>query len=97
MKKRRKDLLIIIHVLILLIAIAGISYAAFSFVGPGQKLNTITTGAISMEYIESTNVISMNNALPTTDSTGKKRLNDGEYFDFTVKSSIAGNTISIMK
>ncbi len=45
-----------------------------------------------MEYVESTNVISMNNALPTTDETGKKRLNTGENFDFTVKSSIAGNT-----
>ena len=92
MKNKKKDFILILIVFILLIAIAGISYAAFSFVGTGQKLNTITTGAISMEYVESTNVISMNNALPTTDATGKKRLNDGEYFDFTVKSSIAGNT-----
>ena len=45
-----------------------------------------------MNYIESSNIISMNNALPTTDETGKKRLNTGEYFDFTVKSSIKGNT-----
>ena len=45
-----------------------------------------------MEYVESTNVISMNNAFPTTDATGKKLSNSGEYFDFTVKSSIAGNT-----
>ena len=75
-----------------MIAIVEISYAAFSYTGIAQKLNTITTGAISMEYVESTNVISMNNALPTTDETGKKRLNTGEYFDFTVKSSIAGNT-----
>ena len=45
-----------------------------------------------MNYIESSNVISMSNALPTTDDTGKKRLNTGEYFDFTVKSSIKGNT-----
>ena len=92
MKNKKKDFILILIVFILLIAIAGISYAAFSFVETGQKLNTITTGAISMEYVESTNVISMNNALPTTDSTGKKRLNTGEYFDFTVKSSIAGNT-----
>ena len=92
MKNKKKDFILILIVSILLIAIAGISYAAFSFAGTGQKLNTITTGAISMEYIESTNVISMNNALPTTDETGKKRLNDGEYFDFTVKSSITGNT-----
>ena len=92
MKNKNKSFLFIILILILLIAIIGISYAAFSYTGTGQKLNTITTGAISMEYVESTNVISMNNALPTTDSTGKKLSNSGEYFDFTVKSSIAGNT-----
>ena len=92
MKNKNKSFLFIILILILLIAVIGISYAAFSYTGTGQKLNTITTGAISMEYVESTNVISMNNALPTTDSTGKKLSNSGEYFDFTVKSSIAGNT-----
>ena len=92
MKNKKKDLVLILIVFILLIAIVGISYAAFNYVGTGQKLNTITTGAISMNYIESSNVISMNNALPTTDTTGKKRLNTGEYFDFTVKSSIKGNT-----
>ena len=92
MIKNRKNYLILILVTALLITIIGISYAAFNYVGTGQKLNTITTGAISMNYIESSNVISMNNALPTTDDTGKKRLNAGEYFDFTVKSSIKGNT-----
>ncbi len=92
MIKKRKNYLILILVTALLITIIGISYAAFNYVGTGQKLNTITTGAISMNYIESSNVISMNNALPTTDSTGKKRKNTGEYFDFTVKSSIKGNT-----
>ena len=77
MKNKKKDFILILIVFVLLIAIAGISYAAFSFAGAGQKLNTITTGAISMEYVESTNVVSMNNALPTTDSTGKSRLKDG--------------------
>ena len=92
MKRKKQDFILILVTFILLIAIVGISYAAFSYTGTGQKLNAITTGAISMEYVESTNVISMNNALPTTDSTGKKLSNSGEYFDFTVKSSIAGNT-----
>ena len=92
MKNKKKDLILILIVFVLLIAIVGISYAAFNYTGTGQKLNTITTGTITMEYVESTNIISMNNALPTTAATGKKRLNDGEYFDFTVKSSIAGNT-----
>ena len=92
MIKKRKNYLILILVTALLITIISISYAAFNYVGTGQKLNTITTGAISMNYIESSNVISMSNALPTTDNTGKKRKNTGEYFDFTVKSSIRGNT-----
>ena len=91
-KQKFKNILTIGTTFILLIAVIGISYAAFNYSGIGQKLNTITTGAITMNYTESTNVISMSNALPTTDNTGKKRLNSGEYFDFTIKSSIAGNT-----
>ena len=91
-KQKFKNILTIGTTFILLIAVIGISYAAFNYSEIGQKLNTITTGAITMNYTESTNVISMSNALPTTDTTGKKRLNSGEYFDFTVKSSITGNT-----
>ena len=91
-KQKFKNILTIGTTFILLITVIGISYAAFNYSGIGQKLNTITTGAITMNYTESTNVISMSNALPTTDNTGKKRLNSGEYFDFTIKSSIAGNT-----
>ena len=91
-KQKFKNILTIGTTFILLIAVIGISYAAFNYSGIGQKLNTITTGAITMNYTESTNIISMSNALPTTDATGKKRLNSGEYFDFTIKSSITGNT-----
>ena len=91
MDKKRQLLLSIGLVLILVLMIVGISYAAFKFVGEGKKPNTITTGAITMEYTESTNTISMTGALPTTDATGKVRLTEGEYFDFTIKSNIQGN------
>ena len=91
MDKKKQLLLSIGLVLILVLMIVGISYAAFKFVGIGNKPNTITTGAITMEYTESTNTISMTGALPTTDATGKVRLTAGEYFDFTIKSSIQGN------
>ena len=91
MDKKKQLLLSIGLVLILVLMIVGISYAAFKFVGLGQRENTITTGAITMEYTESTNTISMAGALPTTDATGKVRLTKGEYFDFTIKSSIQGN------
>ena len=92
MDKKKQLLLSIGLVLILVLMIVGISYAAFKFVGEGNKPNTITTGAITMEYEESTNTISMTGALPTTDATGKVRLTEGEYFDFTIKSNIQGNT-----
>ena len=91
MDKKKQLLLSIGLVLILVLMIVGISYAAFKFTGLGTKPNTITTGAITMEYTESTNTISMTGVLPTTDATGKVRLTAGEYFDFTIKSSIKGN------
>ena len=91
MEKKRQLLLTIGFVLILVLMIVGISYAAFKFVGEGKKPNTITTGAITMKYTESTNTISMNNALPTTDATGKVRLTAGEYFDFTLSGTIKGS------
>ena len=44
-----------------------------------------------MSYEESSNVISMDKALPTTDATGKKQLKAGEYFDFTVSGTVKGS------
>ena len=90
MKDKKKTIISIVLVLVLVLMIVGISYAAFKFTGTGQKANTITTGAITMKYTESTNTISMNNALPTTDATGKVRLTAGEYFDFTLEGTIKG-------
>ena len=90
-REKLKNILTISFSLIMLIMVVEISYAAFQFKGPGNKLNTITTGAISMSYEESENSINLIGALPTTQATGKKRLKNGEYFDFTIKSSIRGN------
>ena len=91
-KEKIKNILTITTSIFLLIVVIGVSYAAFTYSVVGQKANTITTGAITMSYTESSNTISMNNALPTKDTTGKTGKNTGEYFDFTVKSSIVGNT-----
>ena len=92
MNNKKQLTISIVLVMLLVLMIVGVSYAAFTFTGSGQKLNTITTGVISMSYEESSNVISIDKALPTTDATGKKRLTAGEYFDFTVSSNIKGNT-----
>ena len=91
MTNTKKEIIIIGLMLLLVIALIGVSYAAFRFMGEGTKLNTITTGSITMSYTESDNTIILTGALPTTDETGKKRLNPGEYFDFTVSSTIVGD------
>ena len=91
-KEHKKELLMIILVLLFVIVLIGVSYAAFSYTGRGEKVNTITTGAITMSYEETDNVINMSGALPTTDKTGMIRLTEGEYFDFKISSSISGNT-----
>ena len=90
-KDMKKEMLIMVVLLLLVITLVGVSYAAFNYSGIGKRANTITTGSITMSYEESDNTISLNGALPTTDKTGMKRLNPGEYFDFTVNSKIVGN------
>ena len=91
MEKTKKEIVIIGLLLLMVIALIGVSYAAFSYSKTGTKLNSITTGSITMTYEETDNTISLNGALPTTDATGKTRLNQGEYFDFTVSSNIVGD------
>ena len=91
MEKTKKEIVIIGLILLMVIALIGVSYAAFRFTGEGTKVNSITTGSITMTYEETDNTISLNGALPTTDATGKTRLNQGEYFDFTVSSNISGD------
>ena len=89
--KKRENIIIIVVLVVMILAIIGVSWAVFNYSATGTKINTITTGAITMSYEESDNIISMSGALPTTDKTGKVRLTEGEYFDFTVSSSITGN------
>ncbi len=93
MMKRKELVLIIVGLGLLLIAITGITYAAFSYSKAGEKVNTITTGVMVMSYTESSNVISITNALPTTDATGKKLSKSGEYFDFSVASTVQGQAL----
>ena len=91
MEKTKKEIVIIGLILLMVIALIGVSYAAFNYSKTGTKLNSITTGSITMTYTETDNTITLNGALPTTDATGKTRLNQGEYFDFTVSSNISGD------
>ena len=89
--KKKEKVIIVVLILVMIISIIGVSYAAFNYSKTGTKVNSITTGSITMSYTESDNVINIDKALPTTDETGKVRLKEGEYFDFTISSEIVGD------
>ena len=62
----------------------GISFAVWNYGFIGSA-NTINTGDVSLEFLESnSNIISIENALPISDTDGKKQ---SETFDFSVKTT----------
>ena len=84
----RELLLSVFGVALLILAIAGVTYAVFTYTSNGKQENVINTGSITMSYIESSaNVISIDNALPTPDNVG---MIQNDYFDFTISSTISG-------
>ena len=88
MFKKKENIVIIVVLIVMVLAIIGVSYAAFNYSKTGTKVNSITTGSITMTYTETDNVINLSGALPTTDKTGKAL---SDYFEFTVSSSITGD------
>ena len=88
----KQVLVSILGVAILIVAVVGISFAAFSYSKTGTVSNTITTGTITMSYSEPTNGINLTNALPITDLAGKSLSGDNNTFDFTVSATVSGDT-----
>ena len=87
----KQVLLSVLGVAILVVAVVGVSFAAFTFSQTGQKVNTISTGTITMSYSEPENGITLTNAMPMEDSTGMALKAANEYFDFSVGATISGS------
>ncbi len=88
----KQILLSVLGVAILVVAVVGISFAAFTYSKTGETINTITTGTVTMSYTESENGINITNAVPMTEVEGKALTGVGNVFDFTVDASITGTT-----
>ena len=81
---KKRLIITIVSVIVLVIAIVGITYAAWSYTFNGTQTNTLSTADISLELLESNdNIITVSNALPIDDASGKAQTN---YFDFVVTS-----------
>ena len=89
---QKKVLLSVLGVAILVVAVIGISFAAYSTVFTSQA-NTVTTGTIMVSYNEPSSAILVNDAMPMSDANGKAQTGSGK-FDFTV-STKADNALTV--
>ena len=69
---KRTLILSIIGILVLVIAVVGVSFAMFTFSGTGTKENVIKTGSISIDFNDATenNTITLTNEYPESDALG---------------------------
>ncbi len=89
----RKNLIVsIVALLFIVVAVIGITYAAFNYTGLGTKSNKVTTSTITMNYNEATNGITLTDAMPISDSDGKQLTGEGRTFTFTVTVTTGNNT-----
>ena len=49
--KKKENIIIIIVLVVMILAIVGVSYAAFSYSKTGEKVNSITTGSITIDFL----------------------------------------------
>ena len=87
----KSKLLIITAIIVLIIAVIGVSYAAIFYSKIGDEVNNVSTGTIVMSYTENTNGIYLTNASPMTDEVGRTLTDENLYFDFTVNATMSGN------
>ena len=87
----KQVLLSVLGVAILVVAVVGVSFAAFSYSRTGEQVNTITTGTITMNYTDDSNGIKLTNAMPMSDENGKALTGENNVFDFTVTATINGS------
>ena len=85
----RKVFLSVLGVAILVVAVIGVSFALYSTSSTG-KVNSISTGTITMSYTEPSNGINLTNALPISDAEGKSLKGEGNVFTFTVSATASG-------
>lgn len=89
---QKKVLLSVLGVAILVVAVIGISFAAYSTVFESNA-NTVTTGTVMVSYNEPSQAINVTNAMPMADSDGIAQTGTG-VFEFTV-STKADNALTV--
>jgi len=84
----KQIVLSVLAVIVLVIAVVGVSFAMYTFTGTGTRENSISTGALSLEFDGAKEqLLVANNRLPETDAAG---LQEAEVLSFSVAAAITG-------
>ena len=83
-KSNKKMLIPITLIILLVVLLAGVSFAVFNYSNDNTGNNGINSGHISMTYTEPSNEYVVENALPMKDEEGK---NSSNYFEFSVTTT----------
>ena len=89
----KKIILVIFVVIVSIVVLVGFTYALFRYSRTSSTNNTITAGKLEFGYIEETNGINLQNAMPISDETALNTTNSKDYFDFYVKYNVSSNAI----
>jgi len=87
---KKKYLLYVGMTILFVIAIVGVSYAAYVFSGTGTTENVITTGNLEISFAEQNNIL-IKDRYPETDTEGLANTDSNSQMTFTVSSNIVGN------
>ncbi len=104
-KQNNKKTLIlsILGVLILIIAVVGVSYAMYTFSASGTKENVISTGVVVINFdnsdlnfdgeegADATGQLTLTNQYPMTDDAGMGQEDPNNILGFTVSAKLSGN------
>lgn len=95
---KKKIIISILGLAILIVAIIGISFAAYKLMIVTKNPNSISTDQVDVSFTESNSSINITNAMPTSDENGKTM--EDNTFEFVVTTKAKSNvkvpyTISI--
>ncbi len=90
----KQILLSVLAVAILVVAVIGVSFAVFTYVGNGTKENKISTGTLTFSYSEGTASINIVDAQPISDEIGKQITSTDVKGAGNIAANPAGSSLS---
>lgn len=91
-KESSKKIVLVVFVFIVtVVALIGFTYALFRYSRVSSNNASIIAGKLEFGYIEETNGINLQNAMPVSDEVALNTTDSNNYFDFYVTYNVSSN------